>query len=404
MRAVVVGGGVAGPVAALALQRIGVDVVVHESHPLTDGERGSWFTVTPNGLDALDAVGALHLARAIGHPTRTNIMRSATGHELGRLPLGAPLPDGTPALTMKRTRLAAALAQECSRRGIEVRYASGLTAAEPTASGTVRASFAGGLAREADLLVGADGVHSTTRRLIDPGAPAGRYVGLVNFGGFTPCGAGSLSDLEAEAAAWHFVFGRRAFFGWHATPSGDVVWFANEPRAQVGPDERTRTTEPEWRARLAELFAGDAGPAAELIRNGVLELAGDNTHDLAHVPSWHRGPMIVIGDAAHAPAPSSGQGASIAMEDGVVLAQALRDSPDVPSAFATYEGLRRARVERIVAAGARSSSSKAPRPLFRPLRDAALRLAFRHVVTEPKLAWMYDHRIDWEKTLVPGAR
>ena len=100
-------------------------------------------------------------------------MLSATGRELGRLALGAPLSDGTPALTMKRTRLAAALAQECLRRGIEVRYESGLRSVETTSSGVVRATFADGASREADVLVGADGVHSTTRRLIDPKAPQG---------------------------------------------------------------------------------------------------------------------------------------------------------------------------------------------------------------------------------------
>jgi len=404
MKAIVVGAGVAGPVAAMALQQAGLEVVVHESHAPADGEVGSWLTVTPNGLDALAAVGSLHLAREIGLPTRANIMLGATGRELGRLPLGRPLADGTPALTMKRTRLAAVLAQECSRRGIEIRYGSGLVAADLTPSGGVRAVFADGTAEDADLLVGADGVHSTTRRLVDPKAPNGRYVGLVNFGGLTTAGVIGLDDAEAEPECWHFVFGRRAFFGWHATPGGDVVWFVNEPRPQVSPDERRQTTEPEWRTHLADLFVDDAGPAARLIRAGVLELAGDNTHDLGHVPTWHRGPLLVIGDAAHAPAPSSGQGASIAMEDGVVLAQVLRDAQDVSTAFATYESLRRARVEKVVAAGARSSSSKTPGPLARPLRDAALRLVFRYAVTEKSLAWMYDHRINWEQTLAPEAR
>ena len=69
----------AGPVAALALQQAGIEVVVHEAHAPADGEVGSWLTVTPNGLDALEAVGSLHLAREIGHPTRANIMRGATG-------------------------------------------------------------------------------------------------------------------------------------------------------------------------------------------------------------------------------------------------------------------------------------------------------------------------------------
>jgi hypothetical protein len=61
-------------------------------------------------------------------------------------------------------------------------------------------------------------------------------------------------------------------------------------------------------------------------------------------------------------------------------------------------------VEKVVAAGARSSSSKTPGPLARPLRDAALRLVFRYAVTEKSLAWMYDHRINWEQTLATEAR
>ena len=73
------------------------------------------------------------------------------------------------------------------------------------------------------LLVGADGVHSATRRLIDPAAPAGRYVGLVNFGGYTP------SRRTAEPGVWHMIFGRRAFFGYVVDPAGGTVWFANVP-------------------------------------------------------------------------------------------------------------------------------------------------------------------------------
>jgi 2-polyprenyl-6-methoxyphenol hydroxylase-like FAD-dependent oxidoreductase len=104
--------------------------------------------------------------------------------------------------------------------------------------------------------------------------------------------------------------------------------------------------------------------------------------------------MIVIGDAAHAPAPSSGQGASMALEDGVLLAMALRDRPTIEAAFEAFEAGRRERVERIVAQGARSSSSKTPGRIGSLFRDAFMRLAFRYLITERSLAWMYDHRID----------
>jgi 2-polyprenyl-6-methoxyphenol hydroxylase-like FAD-dependent oxidoreductase len=263
----------------------------------------------------------------------------------------------------------------------------------------VAAGFDDGGRASGDLLVGADGVHSATRRLLDPAAPGGRYVGLVNFGGYTPGGAGT-----GEPGGWRMIFGRRAFFGYVDDPHGGTVWFANVPRPPVTPAERAATTEAQWRRQLVELFTGDHGPAADLIAAGTLELAGDNTHDLPSVPTWHRGPMVIVGDAAHAPSPTAGQGASMAAEDGVVLAQCLRDLPSIPEALAAYEGRRRARVERIVAYGARTGSTKTPGPLGRVLRDLALPLVFRFLVTERSLAWVYDHHIDWGTpvTGVPG--
>ena len=102
--------------------------------------------------------------------------------------------------------------------------------------------------------------------------------------------------------------------------------------------------------------------------------------------------MLVIGDAAHAPAPSSGQGASMAMEDGVVLAAALRDADSVDAAFAAYEAARRERVEKIVAYGARSSSSKTPGRLGRAVQGVAMRILFRGSSPSARSSWMYGYR------------
>ncbi len=333
-----------------------------------------------------------------GQPTRRNVLWNQAGRRLASLPLDSRLPGSPPAQTLKRSRLARALQDEAVRRGIQVEYRRRLTDASTMPDSRVIARFEDGGTAAGDLLIGADGVHSVVRRIIDPLAPEGRYVGLTNFGGITH-GAGQ--DIEPEA--WHLIFGYRAFFGYQATPAGDVVWFANVPRGAITPGERDETTEAEWRQLLVTLFADDRGPAVELIRSGQLELAADNTHDLGHVPTWHRGRMIVIGDAAHAPAPTSGQGASMAMEDAVVLAGALRDMPSIPGAFAAYERLRRERVEKIVAWGARGSSNKTPGTLGRVGRDLALRLFLRYVATEKSLGWMYDYRVDRQETTAGAA-
>jgi FAD-dependent urate hydroxylase len=390
-KALVIGGGVAGPVTAMALQRARIDAVVYEAYAQRTEDVGSYLTVATNGLDALRAIDADEPVLAAGFPTPVNVLLSSTGRRLGSASNGGRLPDGTVSHTIKRAHLYRALHQEATGRGISIEFGKRLVAAETTPDGGVVARFEDGTQATGDLLVGTDGVHSATRRIIDPAAPCGRYVGLVNFGGYTPEVA-----APGEPGAWHMIFGRRAFFGYVTDPSQGTVWFANVPRAKTSRQERDTTTAEQWQRQLVELFADDHGPASSLIAAGGLELAADNTHDLPSVPTWHKGPMVIIGDAAHAPAPTSGQGASMAAEDAVILAKALRDQADIPQAFAAYEQLRRGRVERIVKQGARTSSTKTPGPAGRVVRDLMLPLAFKFLVTEKSQAWIYDHHIDWD--------
>ncbi len=397
--AIIAGGGIAGPATAMALARVGITAEVYEAHPRSDGEVGSYFTLAPNGLDALDAIDALGIAKDLGFASRRNVMVSGTGRTLGTVSLGRPLPDGTVALTMKRSRLARGLAEEAERRGIAVHHDRRVVDATVLPDGRVRVSLQDGSRAEADLLVGADGVHSTVRRVIDPEAPGGRYVGLTNFGGVTEAG---VVAVDAEPGEWRFVFGRHAFFGYHLTAQRDVVWFVNAPRPETTAAERATTTPEQWQRTLAALFTGDRGPAVELIAGGRLELSADNTYDLARLPVWRRGPMVVIGDAAHAPAPSSGQGGSMALEDAVVLAGSLRGAASVEDGLASYESRRRERVERIVRYGARSSSTKTAGPVARVFRDAMLRLVFRAFVTERSMEWIYGHRVDRDQVTAPN--
>jgi 2-polyprenyl-6-methoxyphenol hydroxylase-like FAD-dependent oxidoreductase len=104
------------------------------------------------------------------------------------------------------------------------------------------------------------------------------------------------------------------------------------------PDELTRqelfAISPQtWREQLLELFADDSGPATEILQATGDELAAYPIYDMPIVPTWYRGSIVLLGDAARATSPSSGQGASLAIEDAVVLAKCLRDLPDTRQAF-----------------------------------------------------------------------
>ena len=115
------------------------------------------------------------------------------------------------------------------------------------------------------------------------------------------------------------------------------------------------------------------------------------------VPTWHRDSMVIIGDAAHATSPSSGQGASLAIENAIVLAKCLRDCDGVPNALATYERLRRTRVERVVAYSARVSQSKTPGTVGRWLRDLVMPFALKVFASPDAQAWLYAYHIDWSE-------
>jgi 2-polyprenyl-6-methoxyphenol hydroxylase-like FAD-dependent oxidoreductase len=389
VKALVVGAGVCGPVAAMALQRAGIEAVVYDARGPATADVGSYLTVATNGLDALCAIDAHGPVLKAGFPTHRTVLFSGTGRRLGTVPIGSARGQHGGSHTLKRAHLHRALHDEAARRGVHIELGKRLVGAEVMGAG-VRARFDDGSDQVGDLLVGCDGVHSATRAIIDPRAPAPRYVGLLNFGGYTP------GTAIGETGAWHMIFGARAFFGYVPDAAGGTVWFANVPRHASSRVERESTTSAQWKRWLIELFADDRGPARELIAAGSLQLGADNTHDLPSVPTWHRAPLVIIGDAAHAPSPSSGQGASMALEDGVVLAKCLREASSIQKAFTAFERMRRGRVERIVAQGARSSSSKAAGPVGRVLRDLLLPFVFRHLVTETSQAWIYEHHIDWD--------
>jgi 2-polyprenyl-6-methoxyphenol hydroxylase-like FAD-dependent oxidoreductase len=124
------------------------------------------------------------------------------------------------------------------------------------------------------------------------------------------------------------------------------------------------------------------------------------------VKKWHDDSrMIIIGDAAHATSPAAGQGASMSLEDAVILAQCIRDCPDYPIAFATFQSLRQARVERIVADGHKSSADKAAGPILRVIRDAILPGKFRAAAKDggQSMMWLQGNHIDFEQRITPVA-
>ena len=397
--ALVIGAGIAGSVAAVSLQRAGFEPVLYEGHERGAHGVGAFLGLGLNGISALRAVGMDAPVLDRGFATDRMVITNGRGRVLADFPNGGALPDGTRAITISRPDLYVALAQQVVDAGIPVVHGKRLVHVEETAD-AVRAHFADGSTAEGDVLVGADGIRSGARHAIDPAAPQPQYLGFLNTAGYARG-----VDLGLPSGVNHLVFGRRSFFGYVAHPDGDVWWFANPARREE-PDPAALAAVPpdEWRRELRELFRDDTVPALDLIDRTEQISAGWVTYDLPSVRTWHTGRVVLVGDAAHAVSPSSGQGASLAIEDAVVLAKCLRDVPGAEAAFRRCHSLRRDRVEGVVAQGRRNGSGKTAGPVTRALRDAMMPLAMKAMFRGGRdpFRWIWNYRIDWDQE-VPAA-
>ncbi|WP_037570398.1 FAD-dependent oxidoreductase [Phaeacidiphilus oryzae] len=364
----VIGGGIAGPATALALQRAGLDgIEVFEAQPEGGADAGAFLTLAGNGVFALDQFGAAGLLDPLGFPVLRMSVLGADGSALAE---DVPLGDAGDPLThyrcLRRAELARALREEAVRRGIPVRHGARLTGIAPDDSGeSVTALFADGGSATGRLLVGADGLRSAVRAALSPDAPdaAPAYAGQQVYYGYTD----QADPPHRDSARITMVRGSGAAFGYLVSPAGEALWFARVPGPPLGPEELAGNGPDDWRRRLLPLLAGDRTPAAGLVAATGAELMATNAWQLTPGLVW-RGPRtVLIGDAAHAASPATGQGASMALEDAVVLAKALRELP-VRQALPRFEELRRPRVERNIEV---SGALTARRPADRgPVADA----------------------------------
>jgi 2-polyprenyl-6-methoxyphenol hydroxylase-like FAD-dependent oxidoreductase len=393
----------------MALREVGIDSEIYEAYDDTAASAGSFLNVATNGLDVLRVLGADREVLAAGIPTPHMVLWSGSGKRLGEVSNGLALDDGMVSHTILRSDLYRIVRDQAAARGIPISYGKRLVSldnpgdsGDPGSSGgagdlgqprdprdprdpghtgdQVTARFEDGTEATGDLLIACDGVHSRTRTMIDPDAPPPRYSGLYSFGGLVKD-----ADFTGEPGVYNMVFGKRAFFGYTVATSGETWWFANLPR-ELG------DVPADWRPVLVDAFKDDANFSAELIGRSRIDIAVP-VYDLPPLPTWHAGRVVLSGDAAHATSPSAGQGASMAVEDAVVLARCLRDAADHREAFRLFESQRRARVERVVAYSRTISNNKAAGPVGRVFRDLMMPLFLKKTASQESMAWLYRHQL-----------
>ena len=344
MRVVICGGGIAGCALALGLRRAGIDSRVLEARTGPTPETGAFLTVAPNGMLALAALRQQGVVAAAGGEAVSGIeFRNAGGRRIARLDgRGDRVRYGEASYLVRRGRLHEQLLDAVGEAGIPVEFGARVEAVRETPGG-VTALLADRREVDADVLIGADGIWSAVRTSVWPKAPAPRYSGIIDCGGWAPV---ELPDTPMQ----QMYFGHRAFFGF-VVRSRTAYWFSNVPGPEPARGSLDAVDPAEWLARVRLLHAADPAPVHRVLEPATTAVGAWPIYDMPDLATWQTARVGLIGDAAHAANPSIGQGASLALEDAVILPRALRDSPDPARALAAFANTRRDRVQKIVAMG-----------------------------------------------------
>ncbi|WP_028609821.1 FAD-dependent oxidoreductase [Paenibacillus harenae] len=389
-KALVIGCGIAGPAVALFLKRAGFEPFIYEADKKSDEYEGLFFNLASNGLRVLQELGIDGPVMEEGIAMRAMHMLNGKGRVLGVIGDESGPVRG---YTVKRGFLHKVLRDEALRQGIPIVYDKRLKEIENNSVYAVTAHFEDGTSETGKLLIGCDGIHSKVRSIVLPDAPKPSYTGLLSYGGFSPKKSGTgKSELQT------MIFGRRAFFG-YVESDKETFWFGNmNLSGSPTRKELQQIPQSEWRSRIEQLHEQDVEPVPQLVQSTPGAFGVYPIYDIPKQPVWHQGSVVLIGDAVHATSPSAGQGASLALEDAMVLAKCLRDNPHSPQAFASFQQLRKERVERIVQYSRRIGQRKhATNPVQVFFRDLMLPL-FLKSAKKQSHTWLYDYRIDWEKS------
>ncbi len=389
----IIGGGVAGPALALFLRKAGLSASVYEAYGNSSENVGGGLGFGPNGMNVLAALGLAEALKARSSLARENRIYDGHGRRLAAWSNGGTA-YGEPALNCMRADLYAVLAEAMARQNIPLACGKRLTGVVQTADAVV-AHFSDGSSARGDILIGADGIHSATRRAVMPEAPQPGFVGIVGIGGAVA--RNKVPQVTPEDVEnFSFVYGGKGFFGYCGGSTGEAMWWANLAREQpFSADELKTMSSDALKGEMLARYGGYYQPIPALIA-ATDKIVALNVFDIQSLPCWHAGRVLLIGDAAHAVSPNAGQGASMALEDAMLLAKLLRDCGDYAAAFTRFEAERKPRVERIVAEGRRRGADKTePGPLQAKIRNLMMRFLVPLFATRIQ-DWMYRYRIDWE--------
>lgn len=349
MEIAILGGGVAGVSTAIALIQKGFKVSVYERHHQCSNI-GAGIVVWPNASFILEQLGVLEdVASISGQPQRMQRLDQHS-NSLGAIDITAiNRMMGYSSYSILRSEFQKILLNKLSAYGVEINYSHTVTNLEYLASEKTRVSFANGRTIEPDIIIGADGRMSSLAREYVCGDRSPNYQGFINW----------IGVCENPKAEWNDksildFWGVGTRFGLVPVNENKAYWAGGVACAKIG--ERDPAN---YHSELRELFSSWPNIVQQVISNTNVERINKiYVHDHDPIETWHRANLIVIGDAAHAALPTSGQGACQALEDAWHLATCFSERPrELRQAFENFKRLRMEKTSNIIIAARGFASS-----------------------------------------------
>lgn len=333
MKTIIVGGGIAGLTTAIALEQVGFETAVYEASPqLSVAGAGIWMAT-----NAMQVFHRLGLAEEVNAQGISLDRIEVADHKMKSIQATEQLlfveTFGYGVTSILRSRLRDILV---SHYGKQIHCGKKLQKVESDEKG-VQAFFEDGTSTTGDILIGADGIHSTVRHQLVPSARI-RYAGQTCWRGIAPISL--QAPLEKACVE---TWGKDYRFGLSVISDTEVYWFAVAKAPEGQRDEENR------KAKLTKMYAdfGDPIPAIIAVTPETRIIRNDIS-DLKPIPKWYQGRVCLIGDAAHATTPNMGQGGGQAVEDAWFLSQILKEESRPEDAFKRFQEKRRKKVDQVV--------------------------------------------------------
>jgi 2-polyprenyl-6-methoxyphenol hydroxylase-like FAD-dependent oxidoreductase len=400
----IVGSGFAGLALAIALKRRGLEFRIFEATK-APSDIGGAVTIFPNGMRILDDLGLASAVRDAGSVITDVQFWDHQGRKIVASSMGTAEKYGQPTVTLRRSLLHRLLVDTAAAEGIQIEYGKRLVDVV-SAENNVTARFSDSTEVKGSCLIGADGVHSPVRRSIFQNSADPFYAGLVYYGGFVPIRSLG-ANFRLNSNTQEVTVGPVGFFGFSYidpinSPDPCLLWYCylNQPR-RLSKEELAEVGSEEIRSRVLEAHRGWHSPIETLIQK-TTSFCKASVFDMVNLKRWSLKRVLIIGDAAHAMNPVSGQGASSAMEDALLLAELIQNQPQqIEEVFGQFENARKIRVQRL---GQRARVSSR-RTMIRfgtwgcRFRNLAYALLTK-VTPESKAHWAFDYDVQKEKNKI----